>query len=48
MTPAEALDRSKYMERAGEIYHERYGKYPVTAADYEKLDKIIDELIAAE
>jgi len=48
MTPAEALDRSKYMERAGEIYHERYGKYPATAVDYKKLDEIIDELIAAE
>lgn len=48
MTPQEALDRSAYMDRAGEVYHERYGKYPVTAVDYEKLDAIIDELIAAE
>lgn len=48
MAPQEALDRNAYMEQAGEIFHERYGKYPATAVDYEKLDAIIDELIAAE
>jgi TP901 family phage tail tape measure protein len=48
MAPQEALDRNAYMEQAGEIFHERHGKYPATATDYEKLDAIIDELIAAE
>jgi hypothetical protein len=48
MAPQEALDRNAYMERAGEIFHERHGKYPATAVDYAKLDAIIDELIAAE
>lgn len=48
MTPQEALDRNAYTEQAGEIFRERYGKYPATAVDYEKLDAIIDELIATE
>ncbi|MCK9288708.1 MAG: hypothetical protein M0P29_14220, partial [Sphaerochaetaceae bacterium] len=46
--PAEVLDRSKYMQRAGEIFAERYGKYPITVEEYKELDKIIDELIAKE
>ena len=47
-TPQEALDRSAYMDRAGEIYQERHGKYPATAVDYAELDAIIDELIEQE
>jgi TP901 family phage tail tape measure protein len=47
-TPAEVLDRSKYMQRAGEIFAERHGKYPITVEEYKELDRIIDELIAKE
>jgi len=47
-TPAEVLDRSKYMQRAGEIFAERHGKYPITLEEYKELDRIIDELIAKE
>ena len=42
------MDRSKYMKQAGEIFAERYGKYPITVEEYKELDKIIDELIAKE
>ncbi len=45
MTPDEVLERNKYLQKAGEIFHERHGKYPVTAQDYEEVNKIIDELM---
>lgn len=47
-TSAEVLDRSKYMKQAGEIFAERHGKYPITAQEYQELDKIIDELMSKE
>lgn len=47
-TPAEVLDRSKYMQRAGEIFAERHGKYPITLEEYKELDRIIDELMSKE
>lgn len=45
-TAQESMMRSRFMGQAGEIYKERYGKYPVTAKEYEELNKIIDELIS--
>jgi TP901 family phage tail tape measure protein len=62
MTPDEALERNKYLQKAGEIFHPahersrfrrsriphiraRHGKYPVTAQDFEEVNKIIDELM---
>jgi hypothetical protein len=45
-TPQEALERGKYLERAGEIFRERRGKYPLTAKDYEEVNRIVDELIS--
>jgi TP901 family phage tail tape measure protein len=47
-TPSTMRERLKYTERAGEIYAERHGKYPLTAPEYAELEKIVDELMAAE
>ena len=46
MTPAEAVDRNKYREQAGEIFADEHeGRYPATAVDYKALEAIIDRLI---
>lgn len=47
-TPEIVKERLEYSERAAEIYYLRHGKYPLTAPEYEELEKIIDELIEAE
>ncbi len=44
--PKEVLERTKLSEQAGEIFYERHGKYPLTAQDYEEIEKIVDELIS--
>ncbi|MGD9663529.1 MAG: phage tail tape measure protein, partial [Porticoccaceae bacterium] len=44
--PEEVLSRAELSEQAAEIFHARHGKYPLTAKDYEEIDRIIDELIA--
>lgn len=44
--PKEVLERTKLSEQAGEIFYERHGKYPLTAKDYEEIEKIVDELIS--
>ena len=44
--PEEVLSRTKLSEQAAEIFHARHGKYPLTAKDYEEIEKITDELIS--
>jgi len=44
--PEEILSRTKLSEQAAEIFHARHGKYPLTAKDYEEIEKITDELIS--
>ncbi len=44
--PEEVLSRTKLSKQAAEIFHARHGKYPLTAKDYEEIEKITDELIS--
>lgn len=44
--PEEVLSRAELSEQAAEIFHARHGKYPLTAKDYEEIEKITDELIS--